>query len=96
MGSTMSETPGKATQPLRELRAILLEARNAEDAERIHAALIDVTEALITHAEKQADLIVDLRSDLEHKQGIVTKIGGGHYTGTQDNISSAKADELDL
>jgi hypothetical protein len=92
----MSDTTSRATQPLIELREILLEARNADDAERIHAALIDVAEALITHAEGQASMIADLRSDLEHKQGIVTRIGGGDYVGPQDNISSDKADELDL
>ena len=84
----MSDTISKATQPLNELREILLDARNADDAERIHAALIDVIEALITHAEKQAAMIADMRSDLEHKQGIVTKISGGDYTGPQDNVLS--------
>ena len=87
----------KATQPLHELRSILSEARTSDDADRIHSALVDVVDGLITHAEKQARLIEDLRSDMGHKQGIVSKIGGGGYeerSGTETN--TAANDELDL
>lgn len=86
----------KATQPLTELREILDEARTADDAERIHAALIGVVDGLITHAEKQARLIESLRSDMGHKQSIVTRIGGGDYEGPAEAANSDKADELDL
>ena len=61
------------------MRGILDEARTSDDAERVHSALIDVVDGLITHAEKQARIIDDLCSDMGHKQGIVTKIGGGDY-----------------
>lgn len=91
----MSE-PGKATQPLTELRELLTEARTSDEAERIHAALIDVVDGLITHAEKQARLIESLRSDLGHKQGIVTRIGGGDYQAPAEAANSDRADELDL
>jgi hypothetical protein len=69
----------RARQPLSELRRVLLDARTAEDPERVHAALIDIVDGLLTHAELQARAVEDLRSDLGHKQGIVTKIGGGHF-----------------
>ena len=36
-------------------------------------------DGLITHAERQARAIDDMRSDLSHKQGVVTKIGGGEF-----------------
>ena len=81
---------------LSELRSILDEARGADDAERIHAALIDIVDGLITHAAKQGSLIADMRSDLGHKQGIISRIGGGEYTGSQDNVDPRKSDELDL
>ena len=68
-----------ARYPLAHLRQILQEAREAEDAERIHVALIDVVDGLVSHAERQARAIDELRSDLLHKQGIVTKIGGGEF-----------------
>ncbi len=71
--------PSRARQPLSELRAILQEARSADDAERIHVALIDVVDGLITHAENQARAVEDMHSDMAHKQGIVTKIGGGDF-----------------
>lgn len=64
----------KATQPLQELREILQEARSADDAERIHAVLVEVVDGLIGHAQRQARAIDDLRSDMGHKQGIVSKI----------------------
>lgn len=72
-------TPSRARQPLGELREILREARTADDAERIHAAMVEVLDGLITHAQHQAHLIEDMRSDMAHKQGIVTRIGGGDY-----------------
>jgi predicted house-cleaning noncanonical NTP pyrophosphatase (MazG superfamily) len=62
-----------------ELRELLKEARNSDDAERVHVALIETIEALIEQLGKHARLIEDLRSDMTHKQGIVTKIGGGDY-----------------
>ena len=74
-----SATPSRARQPLGELRQILLEARAADDAERIHVALVDVVDGLITHAQHQTRAINDMRSDMTHKQGIVTKIGGGEF-----------------
>ena len=67
----------RARQPLAELRRILREARGADHPGRLHAALIDAVDGLIAHAERQARAIEDLRSDLGHKQGIVTHIGGG-------------------
>lgn len=68
----------RATQPLAALREILVSGRTAKPAE-LNAVLIDVVDGLITHAEKQARLIEDLRSDISHKQGIVSNIGGGDY-----------------
>ena len=58
--------------------------------------MLDVAEALIAHTERQAGMIAALRSDLEHKQGIVTRIGGGDYTGPQDNVRSDRTDKPDL
>ena len=69
----------RARHPLNHLRQTLQEARSADDAERIHVALIDAVDGLITHAERQARAIEDMRSDLGNKQGIVTKIGGGDF-----------------
>ena len=69
----------RARHPLNHLRQTLQEARNADDAERVHVALIDAVDGLITHAERQARAIEDMRSDLSHKQGVVTKIGGGDF-----------------
>lgn len=82
--TTMSTTDDgpqatRARHPLNHLRQTLQEARNADDAERVHVALIDAVDGLITHAERQARAIEDLRSDLGHKQGIVTRIGGGDF-----------------
>ncbi len=70
----------RARHPLNHLRRTLQEARDADDAERVHVALIDAVDGLITHAEGQARAIEDMRSDLSHKQGVVTKIGGGEFT----------------
>ena len=69
----------RARHPLNHLRRTLQEARDADDAERVHVALIDAVDGLITHAEGQARAIEDMRSDLSHKQGVVTKIGGGDF-----------------
>lgn len=69
----------RARQPLADLRRTLQDARMADDAQRIHVALIDVVDGLLSHAERQARAVDDLRSDLGHKQGIVTRIGGGEF-----------------
>ena len=69
----------RARYPLNHLRQVLQEARDADDAERIHTALIDAVDGLIAHAERQARAVDELRSDLGHKQGIVTNIGGGTF-----------------
>ena len=69
----------RARYPLAHLRQTLQDAREAEDAERIHVALIEAVDGLVTHAERQARAIDELRSDLLHKQGIVSKIGGGEF-----------------
>lgn len=72
----------RARYPLSHLRETLEQARNADDAERIHVALIDVLDGLIGQTERQARTIEDLRSDLGHKQSIVTNIGGGAFRET--------------
>ena len=88
----------RARQPLAELRRTLRDARGAEDAGRLHAALIDVLDGLIAHAERQARAVEDLRSDLGHKQGIVTNIGGGTFrepapdAGLREFASSSNGD----
>ena len=64
----------RARYPLAHLRQTLQEARDADNAERIHVALIDTVDGLVSHVERQARAIDELRSDLLHKQGIVTKI----------------------
>ena len=69
----------RARHPLNHLRRTLQEARDADDAERVHVALIEAVEGLITHAERQARAIEEMRSDLSYKQGVVTKIGGGEF-----------------
>ena len=69
----------RARHPLNHLRQTLQEARDADDAGRVHVALIDAVDGLITHAERQARVIEDMRSDLSHKQGVVTRIGGGEF-----------------
>ena len=61
------------------LREVLKEAKTSENADRIHASLIAVLDGLITQAQKQARLIESLRSDLTHKQGIVTNIDGSAF-----------------
>ena len=69
----------RARHPLNHLRRTLQEARDADDASRVHVALIDAVDGLITYAERQARAIEDMRSDLSHKQGVVTKVGGGEF-----------------
>lgn len=69
----------RARYPLAHLRQTLQDAREADDADRIHLALIEAVDGLVTHAERQARAIDELRSDLLHKQGIVTRIGGGEF-----------------
>lgn len=54
----------RARHPLNHLRQTLQEARDADDAERVHISLIDAVDGLITHAERQAQAIDDMRSDL--------------------------------
>ncbi len=71
--------PSRARRPLGELRRRLVDAKASDDAERIHVALIEVVDDLITHAQHQARAIDDMRSDMTHKQGIVTNIGGGAF-----------------
>ena len=71
----------RARYPLAHLRQTLQEARDADHAERIHVALIEAVDGLVSHVERQARAIDELRSDLLHKQGIVTKIGGGEFHG---------------
>lgn len=66
----------RARPKLAELRHILDDARASGDAQRSRAALIEVVEGLISHAEMQAGLMEDVVSDMTHKQGIVTNIGG--------------------
>ena len=85
-----------STKPLAALREVLVEARTADDAERIHAALIEVVEGLLAHVDKQNDLIAALQSDLSHKQGIVTAMDGGLYKGPRQPVDPADADAFDL
>lgn len=92
----------RARQPLAELRRSLREVRGADDAGRLHAALIDVVDGLIAHVERQARAVEDLRSDLGHKQGIVTNIGGGTFResaeddGSREFAASANGDRWSL
>ena len=71
----------RARYPLAHLRQTVQDAREADDAQRIHIALIEAVDGLVSHVERQARAIDELRSDLLHKQGIVTKIGGGEFQG---------------
>lgn len=81
----------RARDPLAHLRQPLQEARDGDDAERIHVALLDTVDGLVSHVERQARAIDELPSDLLHKQGIVTKIGGG---GFRDMASKEKLREF--
>ena len=65
---------------LSSLRDTLQAARTSDSSARINAGLMDVMDGLITHADLQHHEIADLRSDLVHKQGIVTNIGGGEFS----------------
>ena len=60
------------------LRDSLARIRTMSDPERL-AGLIEVVESLIGQLARHAGVIEELRSDMTHKQGIVTKIGGGDY-----------------
>ena len=97
---TDSDPPhaSRATQPLLELRDVLQAARGSGDAERVHAALIDVVDGLISHAQRQARAIDDLRSDMSHKQGIVSGIAGGarKSAGRKPEPVRSADDALDL
>ena len=71
-------------EPEREaaaLRDVLAKARRTEEPDNKLAILIDVVDSLIEQLGRQARAIDELRSDLTHKQGIVTKIGGGDFVG---------------
>ena len=61
------------------LRDSLFKAKNAGDPETRLTSLFDVMESLIEQLGRHASVIEELRSDMTHKQGIVTKIGGGDY-----------------
>lgn len=60
------------------LRELLARTKIMSDPERL-TGLIDVVENLIGQLARHASVIEELRSDMTHKQGIVTKIGGGDY-----------------
>ncbi len=61
------------------LRDALRDAKTSGDAARIQAVLIEVVDGLITQLARQSRAIEDMRSDLSHKQGIVTKIDGSQF-----------------
>ena len=61
------------------LRDVLRDAKTSGDAARIQTVLIEVVDGLITQLARQARAIEDMRSDLTHKQGIVTKIDGSQF-----------------
>ena len=61
------------------LRDLLARTKTASDPETRLTGLIDVVEGLIEQLGRHASVIEELRSDMTHKQGIVTKIGGGDY-----------------
>ena len=63
------------------LRELLARTRTMSDPETRLAGLIDVVESLVGQLGRHASVIEELRSDMTHKQGIVTRIGGGDYTG---------------
>ncbi len=63
------------------LRDLLARTKTMSDPETRLTGLIDVVESMIAQLGRHAGVIEELRSDLTHKQGIVTKIGGGDYTG---------------
>ncbi len=61
------------------LRDLLARTKTSSDPETRLTGLIDVVESLIEQLGRHAGVIEELRSDMTHKQGIVTKIGGGDY-----------------
>ena len=61
------------------LRGLLARVKTASDPETRLTGLMDVVESLIEQLARHASVIEELRSDMTHKQGIVTKIGGGDY-----------------
>lgn len=61
------------------LRDLVKDARNSTSLDGRLTALVGVVEALIGQLGKQARLIEDLRSDMTHKQGIVSNIAGGTF-----------------
>ena len=60
------------------LRELLARTKIMSDPERL-TGLVEVVETLIGQLARHASVIEELRSDMTHKQGIVTKIGGGDY-----------------
>ena len=69
---------GKARE-VAALRDLLARTRTMSDPETRLTGLIEVVESLIGQLARHAGVIEELRSDMTHKQGIVTKIGGGDY-----------------
>jgi hypothetical protein len=63
------------------LRELLNKAKKTELPDNKLAILIDVVDSLIEQFARHARAIDELRSDLTHKQGIVTNIGGGDFAG---------------
>lgn len=63
------------------LRDLLARTKIIGDPETRLTGLIEVVESLIEQLGRHAGVIEELRSDMTHKQGIVTKIGGGDYPG---------------
>ena len=88
----MSDAKNQALTPLTQLREVLNKARDADDAERIHAALIEVVDGLLSRAEHFQRFMDSVRSDLDHKQGIVSNIGGGQFVDGQDNDPAGRHD----
>ena len=82
MTTGISDDPqaSRSRLSLRGMRDKLTAAGTVGGTERMQAVLMDVLDGLITHAELQHKELADLRSDLVHKQGIVTKIGGGEFS----------------
>lgn len=61
------------------LRDALRDAKTSNDAARVQAVLVEVADGLITQLARQARAIEEMRSDLSHKQGIVSKIDGSQF-----------------
>ena len=79
--STTHDGPqaARARHPLDHLRQTLQQARQADDAERVHVALIDAVDGLITHAGRQARANPSAYRPGQVVKGVVTKIGGGEF-----------------